>query len=236
MMVQIGFVSSCRGSWAASAYHTPWAVCSGLETANIAAHREVEVRNTALLCISLAVLGAACASRPAAPPTAANAVGASTPSAPDEPRTLIPPLLPNAHEPMPGVTTGGRPSTQQLMAAKQSGVRSVISLMPESETQAEAAEAQRLGLQFTTIAVLDERALNQENARRLATAMDAPGAKPLLLHGETGDRAGALLALRAYFVDHASSEAALALGQSAGMTSPTRKLIETQLQAAAATH
>ena len=118
------------------------------------------------------------------------------------------------------------------MAAKQSGVRSIISLLPESETQAEAAEAQRLGLQFTSIAVLDEHGLNPQNAQRLAAAMDAPGAKPLLLHGETGDRVGALLALRAYFVDHASSEAALALGQSAGMTPPTRKLIETQLQAA----
>ena len=193
------------------------------------------MRNTTLLCISLALLGAACASQPAPPPSAANAAGTSTPNAPDEPRTLIPPLLPQAREPMPGVTTGGKPSAQQLMAAKQSGVRSVISLLPASETQAEAAEAQRLGLRFTSIPVLDAGALNQENAQRLAAAMDAPGAKPLLLHCETGDRAGALLALRAYFVDHASSEAALALGQSAGMTSSTRKLVETQLQAAGAT-
>ena len=80
--------------------------------------------------------------------------------------------------------------------------------------------------------MLDEHGLNPQNAQRLAAAMDAPGAKPLLLHGETGDRVGALLALRAYFVDHASSEAALALGQGAGMTPPTRKLIEKQLQAA----
>jgi len=205
-----------------------------LELAAVAgAHHEAQVRNSDLFCSLLALLGGACASQSAPPPSAANAA-AITPNAPDEPRTLTPPLLPAAREPMPGVTTGGKPSAQQLMAAKQSGVRSVISLLPEAQTADEAAEARRLGLSFTSIPIADASALTPDNAARLASAMDAPGAKPLLLHCDSGDRTGALLALRAYYVDHASSEAALLLGASAGMTS-LRTQVESQLKAASAT-
>lgn len=134
---------------------------------------------------------------------------------------------------MPGVTTGGKPSSQQLTAAKQSGVRSVISLLPEAQTREEAALAERLGLRFSSIPVPDASALTKENAERLASAMDPPEVKPLLLHGDSADRVGALLALRAYYVDHASSEAALTLGVSAGLGA-SRAVVEAQLQAASA--
>ena len=80
-------------------------------------------------------------------------------------------------------------------------------------------EAQRLGLSFVAIPIPDASALTQENAERLARAMDAPQAKPMLLHCASGNRAGALLALRAFYVDHASASDALALGERAGMTS-----------------
>jgi protein tyrosine phosphatase (PTP) superfamily phosphohydrolase (DUF442 family) len=186
------------------------------------------VRNRRLFCILLVLAGSACASQPA--PTPATAGSASVP-APDEPRTLTPPLLPNAREPLPGVTTGGKPSAQQLAAAKHSGVRTVISLLPEAETQDEAAEAQKLGLRFVSIPVPDASGLTRENAERLAKEMDAPEAKPLLLHCASGNRAGALLALRAYYVDHASSESALSLGESAGLTSLRPAVVE-RLQAA----
>lgn len=186
------------------------------------------MRNRGLYCILLAVCCSACASQPApAPATAGNA----SVVAPDEPRSVTPPLLPNAHEPLPGVTTGGQPSAEQLAAAKHSGVRTVISLLPEAATQDEAAEAQKLGLRFVSIPVPDASGLTRENAERLAKEMDAPEAKPLLLHCASGNRVGALLALRAYYVDHASSEAALSLGESAGLTS-LRPAVEAQLKAA----
>ena len=179
-----------------------------------------------LFCTLLIAASSACASQSAPPPASA-----ATQLAPDEPRTLTPPLLPQVHEPLPGVTTGGKPSAQQLAAAKQSGIRTVISLLPEAETRDEAAQAEQLGLRFVTIAVPDASALTRENAERLAQEMDAPEAKPLLLHCASGNRVGALLALRAYYVDHASSEAALALGVSAGLTS-LRPVVEAQLKAA----
>ena len=188
------------------------------------------MRNCVSLCSLLVAISAACASQPAPPSAAAPSVATPEPP-PDEPRTLVPPLLPEAREPMPGVTTGGKPTPQQLAAAKQNGVRTVISLLPESETQDEAAEAQRLGLRFVSIPVPDASGLTKENAQRLAAAMDAPEAKPLLLHCSSGNRVGALLALRAYYVDHASQEAALALGDSAGLGS-LREHVAQQLQAA----
>lgn len=176
-----------------------------------------------------------CAASPL--PQAASTPEASTVSQPPTAAANPPeqPLLPNAREPLPEVTTGGAPSVVQLQAAQRRGYRSVISLLPEAETTAEAAEAQRLGMQFVSIPIPDASALTRDNAERLASAMDVPGRKPLLLHCASGNRVGALLALRAFYVDHSSVEDALALGSSAGMTS-LRSVVETQLAQASAAH
>ena len=49
--------------------------------------------------------------------------------------------------------------------------------------------------------------------------MASAGAEPLILHCASGNRAGALLALKAFFVDHAAPDAAIQLGESAGLAS-----------------
>ncbi|HKU39244.1 MAG TPA: sulfur transferase domain-containing protein [Polyangiales bacterium] len=141
--------------------------------------------------------------------------------------------LPHAKQPLAGVTTGGKPSDAQLLQAKQLGYHSVISLLPESEMAGEAERVRELGMRFVSIPVPDASGLTEANARRLAEAMDAPDAKPLVLHCGTGNRAGALLALRAFYVDGAKASEALELGERAGLTS-LRPQVEAQLQAAAA--
>jgi protein tyrosine phosphatase (PTP) superfamily phosphohydrolase (DUF442 family) len=125
----------------------------------------------------------------------------------------------NARQPIAGVTTGGKPSEAQLRQAKELGYRTVISLLPEAEMQGEAEEVRALGMRFVSIPIANAGALTEENAQRLAAAMDAPASKPLLLHCASGNRAGALLALKVFYMDAATRADALELGTRAGMTS-----------------
>jgi len=126
-------------------------------------------------------------------------------------------LLPNGREPLPSVVTGGAPSQEQLQAAHAAGFKTVISLLPETDPEAEQVRA--LGMSFVSIPVAGPQDLTEDNARKLGEAMDRAGAKPLLLHCASGNRAGGLLALKAFFVDHMAPQDAIALGESAGLAS-----------------
>jgi protein tyrosine phosphatase (PTP) superfamily phosphohydrolase (DUF442 family) len=59
--------------------------------------------------------------------------------------------------------------------------------------------------------------LTEANALLLSAAMNELGAQPMIIHCASGNRVGALLALKAYYVDHASKEQALELGERAGL-------------------
>jgi protein tyrosine phosphatase (PTP) superfamily phosphohydrolase (DUF442 family) len=120
---------------------------------------------------------------------------------------------------MPGVVTGGAPSQEDLVNARLLGFNTVISLLPVQESMAEASAARSLGMRFVPIPIADARALTKENAQRLGDVLADPDARPLILHCASGNRAGALLALWAYFVDGQAIDDALALGERAGMKS-----------------
>lgn len=169
------------------------------------------MRSEVILIVSLAC---GCAA-PTSPQPAAHSSAESQPQAPAESELV---QIPNARQPLPGVTTGGKPSEANLQQAKELGYRTVISLLPDAEDPGAAERVRALGLEFVSIPIADATALTEEAARHLANAMDAPGAKPLLVHCASGNRVGALFALRAFYVDGASAADALALGTAAGMT------------------
>jgi protein tyrosine phosphatase (PTP) superfamily phosphohydrolase (DUF442 family) len=173
----------------------------------------------------------ACASPSSPKAPGANSVAEPQPSAATSAAPAVV-EIPNARQAMPGVTTGGKPSEAHLRQAKELGYRSVISLLPEADTPGEADVVRSLGMNFVSIPIADASALTEENARRLAAAMDAPGAKPLLLHCGTGNRAGALLALKAFYLEAATPAEALDRGTRAVMTS-LRPQVEAKMQQAA---
>jgi uncharacterized protein (TIGR01244 family) len=127
--------------------------------------------------------------------------------------------IPNARNPMPGVVTGGEPSEANLEEAKRLGYQTVVSLLPEDESQTEAARATAVGLSFVSIPIRGADDLTEDAARRLGDVLSAPDSRPLILHCASGNRAGALLALHAFYVEGATKEDALALGEAAGLTS-----------------
>lgn len=147
-------------------------------------------------------------------------------SSPPDAGPAIP--IPNARTPLPGVLTGGQPSPEHLQQAAQAGYGTVISLRtpgePGSEGEREATEA--LGMTFLSIPVAGAEDLTEENARALAAALSAHSGSPLILHCGSGNRAGALLALKAFVVDGSTVQEALALGKAAGLTSLTDAVTE----------
>lgn len=126
--------------------------------------------------------------------------------------------LPNRKEPLPGITTAGQPSADQLAAAAKSGVKTVIDLraLTEDRGMDERATVEKLGMSYVTLPVDGGEGVTYANATALDKLLaDAKG--PVLLHCATGNRVGALLALRDK-LKGADNDAALALGVKSGLS------------------
>jgi uncharacterized protein (TIGR01244 family) len=119
----------------------------------------------------------------------------------------------------PGLRAGGRPSESDLRALAEAGYRTVISLRTEEEpgAEAEARLVEQLGMDFVRIPVAGPEEVTADNARQLDAALDA-AERPVLVHCSTRNRTGALLGLRAFVGEGASSEEAIARAREAGMT------------------
>lgn len=117
----------------------------------------------------------------------------------------------------PGLVVAGQPTEEDLRTAAAVGVVQVVTLRAEGEPgqDGEEALAAELGLGFVRIPVAGADGLTEENARALDAAL-ANGST--LLHCGSGNRAGALLGLRAHLLQGASAEEAMDQARAAGMT------------------
>ena len=120
--------------------------------------------------------------------------------------------------PVDGITSAGQPDTAALEVFADSGYATVIDLRGEGEDRGfdEAAVVEELGLHYVTLPITSGSEISFDNARKLdALLQQYPG--PVLVHCASGNRVGALLALRAS-LDGADDEKALALGRQGGLT------------------
>lgn len=120
--------------------------------------------------------------------------------------------------PVNGVTSAGQPDAAALEVFADAGYATVIDLRGEAEERGfdEAALVEELGLHYVTLPIENGDAISFENARKLdALLQEYPG--PVLVHCGSGNRVGALLALRAS-LDGADDDSALALGRAGGLT------------------
>jgi uncharacterized protein (TIGR01244 family) len=137
--------------------------------------------------------------------------------------------VPNARIPVEGVLTGGQPTREQLEFAAETGYLTVINLRPDDEKGAledEATLVADLGMRYVHLPVGSAKDLTEDNVRLLDSALSEAG--PILFHCASGNRVGALLALRAALVYGVRPEEALALGRRAGLSrleETTRKLL-----------
>jgi len=146
--------------------------------------------------------------------------------------------LKNARQVSDVLTTGGQPSKADLQRLKDAGFTTVINLRREGEvTKAddpddaanynfdEAALASSLGLKYFHLPISSGEGLTEENAKMLDDLLNAAQG-PVLLHCGSGNRAGAMMALRAFHVQGKSAQDALEIGKAAGLTGLEPKVRE----------
>ena len=113
--------------------------------------------------------------------------------------------------------TGGQPTRDELAALAEQGYQVVINMrMPgEDVTTIEAAE--ELGMKYFSLPIDGPAGLTRENAIAFAELLEALDG-PAVVHCGSGNRVGAMYALKAFYVDGVSAEEALAVGHEAGLT------------------
>lgn len=136
---------------------------------------------------------------------------------PDNPQKLSSLFIP-----IEGLLVGGQPSVEDLGKIKALGFNTIISLRPELEEESEVgyneqSEAAKLGFEFIRIPITDADDLNNKNLSALDMAIEKANGGAFL-HCRTGNRVGAMLALRAFRMQQRSYADALALGKNSGMT------------------
>jgi len=129
-------------------------------------------------------------------------------------------LVPNAAMPFDGVLVGGQPDEEQLAALRDAGFATVINLRTPEEpgTQEEAARVAELGMEYVTVPLAGNEGLNEERARAFAAALEA-AERPVVVHCASGNRVGAMFALRSFYLEGVDPDQALELGREAGLTS-----------------
>ncbi len=131
------------------------------------------------------------------------------------------PEIPNGRVPIEGLLSGGQPTPEHLEQAARAGYKTVINLRDPAEGGFEWEEetTTRLGMRYVNLPVAGVSGLTRENVERLDAALgEALAEGPVLLHCGSGNRNGALLALREAWLRGADPEKAIELGKAAGLT------------------
>jgi len=122
-------------------------------------------------------------------------------------------------KPIDGITSSGQPDAKEFEIVAKSGYVAVIDMRGPDENRGldEKAVVENLGLKYVEFPLVGREAISFDNAQHLDTLLaDFDG--PVLLHCGSGNRVGAILALR-HSLQGADDEDAMEFGKSAGMTS-----------------
>jgi uncharacterized protein (TIGR01244 family) len=121
-------------------------------------------------------------------------------------------------KPVDGITSSGQPNADHFALVAEAGYVAVVDMRGEAEDRGldEAAVLDEVGMQYVSLPLSSPDAISFENAAKLDEIL-AGYDGPVLLHCGSGNRVGALLALRES-LNGASNEDSLAYGRSAGMT------------------
>jgi uncharacterized protein (TIGR01244 family) len=126
----------------------------------------------------------------------------------------------NLKTPGPGYFSGGQPTDVQLSALAGAGVKHVINLRPASETPKldEASLVADRGMIYHSLPVDGAAGLTLSNVKALDQLLKQAGDEKVFLHCSSGNRVGALMALRSSIIYGESTEAAIAQGKAWGLT------------------
>ncbi len=127
--------------------------------------------------------------------------------------------IPNAQNSKPGILTGGQPSEAHLREASEAGYSLIINTRGHGEpgTDVEPQIVAGLGLEYLHIPMAGPGDVTLENAQQMARALES-AAGPVMVHCASGNRVGALFALKAFHIEGKSLEEALEIGRGSGLT------------------
>lgn len=117
-----------------------------------------------------------------------------------------------------GITSSAQPNKAALKVFAESGYVAVVDLRRDSENRGldERAEVEKLGLDYVQLPIDGGDGVTFENAGKLEQIL-AGYDGPVLVHCGSGNRVGAVLALRES-LNGADDDDALEYGKSAGLT------------------
>jgi uncharacterized protein (TIGR01244 family) len=121
-------------------------------------------------------------------------------------------------QPVNNITSTGQPNEAALKVFADSGYVAVIDMRGPDENRGidEVAAVNELNMQYIAFPIAGAEAISYENAEQLDQLLSEIDG-PVLMHCGSGNRVGALLALRASLAG-ADDEQALEYGRSAGLT------------------
>jgi uncharacterized protein (TIGR01244 family) len=124
-------------------------------------------------------------------------------------------------EPQENRITSGAIGAADLGRLRAAGIKHVINLRTSEESQGfdEAAIAAGLGMRYHAIPISGPQSLTRQNAAKLDELLKEIGDEPALVHCGSGNRVGALIAVREAWINGSSVEAAIAEGKRWGLTS-----------------
>ena len=124
----------------------------------------------------------------------------------------------NVYEISPTLYSTGRPTLDVLEQMKAEGVGTIVNFCHPTESAFdEGAAVRELGMDYEELVVSGPEDVSAENAARLRDILDRHAGGTIVMHCGSGNRVGALYAMKAFHCDGASSEDALAQGRCAGL-------------------
>ncbi len=120
----------------------------------------------------------------------------------------------------PNYFSGGQATEEQFTALAELGVKHVINLRPASETPRfdEASLVTGKGMVYYSLPVDSAADLNLSNVKALDQLLKKTGGEKVFLHCASGNRVGALIALRSALIYGKNSDEAIVEGKSWGLT------------------
>lgn len=128
-------------------------------------------------------------------------------------------FVPNQCRPEHRLFCGGQPTARQLADFAREGGGCVVNLRPQAEMGGwdEGATVRELGMEYVHIPVAGPDDLSREAATTLADAMRRFDEDHLMVHCASGQRVGALVALKSGWIDGLSPDEAVEAGRKAGL-------------------
>ena len=128
------------------------------------------------------------------------------------------PAIAGAVSPAPGIVSAGRLVASDVQRGRDAGIRQIIDLTPDAETPDfdEAAAVRGAGLAYANLPVSGREALTLQNVQAF-DALLRDARRPVLVHCASGNRVGAMVALRAAWLEGRQAEEAITIGKAWGL-------------------